>query len=250
MLLIYIPTKGRSTRQTTLSALPTALLERTWLVSPESEVEELQRLHPKVLTQPAQITSIAQKRAWIVEQCPSKKLIMLDDDLSFYARGHDDGRLLKEYATTSKILGLFSWIERSLDELAHVGISSRLGNNYVEETEKRTTRMMHAIAYHVPVMRRVVKFNRVAFREDFDYTLQLLRKGYDNCVRYDVCVAPGSYGASGGCSDERTVEKSDLEALKLARLHPGLVQVVQRDYKGVPRKEVIVRWRKALGADL
>jgi hypothetical protein len=46
------------------------------------------------------------------------------------------------------------------------------------------------------------------------------------------------------------VAKSDAEAEKLAALHPGLVKVVQKDYKGVPRKEVIVQWKKALGYDV
>jgi len=248
MLRIYIPTRGRVEKQITLRSLPKSLWGQTWLVCPVDEADSLKKVHKKVLVQPPNITTIAAKRAWIVKQHKGDKLIMLDDDMGFYARGPKG--LIKEYATDKVIEDLFQWVEDQLDEFAHVGISSRMGNNRVEEPEKRTSRMMHAIAFHVPTMKRVVQFNRVAMREDFDYTLQLLKAGYDNVVKYDVCVAPGSYGAKGGCADERTVKKSDEEAEKLAALHPGLVKVVQKDYLGVPRKEVVVQWKKALGADL
>lgn len=242
---IYIPTRGRVDRQITLRSLPASLRGRTWLVAPKDEVPHLKKLHKNVTAQPDEVTTIAAKREWIVKQHKGDKLIMLDDDCGFYARGKNG--LLKEYANDAVIEELFQWVEDQLDAFAHVGISSRMGNNRVEEPEKRTSRMMHAIAFHVPTMKRVVEFNRVAMREDFDYTLQLLRAGYDNIVKYDVCVAPGSYGAKGGCADERTVQKSDEEAEKLAALHPGLVKVVQKDYLGVPRKEVVVQWKKALG---
>lgn len=247
MLKIYIPTRGRVDRQVTLRSLPASLRGRTWLVAPKEEVPELKKIHKNVLTQPDEVTTIAVKREWIVKQHKGDKLIMLDDDCGFYARGPKG--LIKEYATDAVIEETFQWVEDMLDEFAHVGLSSRMGNNRVEEAVKRTSRMMHAIAFHVPTMKRVVQFNRVAMREDFDYTLQLLRTGYDNIVKYDVCVAPGSYGAKGGCADERTVQKSDAEAEKLAKLHPGLVKVVQKDYLGVPRKEVVVQWKKALGFD-
>lgn len=246
---IFIPTRGRVGKQITLRSLPESLRQRTWLVVPREEAKAHE--HHNILVQPASITTIAEKRAWIFKQANKEgveKITMLDDDMGFYARGPKG--LIKEYATVPVLENLFGWIEQQLDDFAHVGISSRMGNNHVEEDVKRTTRMMHALSYHVPTAIAHVKFNRVAFREDFDYTLQLLRKGYDNIVRYDVCVAPGAYGSKGGCFDERNVEKSNLEAEKLADLHPGLVKVVDKNYDNVPRKEVVVQWRRALGADL
>ena len=245
---IYIPTRGRVDKQITLRSLPASLQEITWLVCPKDEAKEHKKYHPNVIGQPDSIKGIAAKRAWIFKNAKDDKIVMLDDDCGFYARGKKG--LLKEYATDSVLEGLFIWIEQKLDEHAHVGVSSRMGNNHVEESEIRTTRMMHALAYHVPTVLKHVKMNRVLMREDFDYTLQLLRKGYDNVVRYDVCVAPGSYGAKGGCSDERTVAISDAEAEKLATLHPGLVRIVQKEYKGVPRKEVVVSWKRSFGSDV
>lgn len=250
---LYIPTRARVGRQVTVRSLPVFLHKHVVLVCPKDEVKQHKKDFPniQVVAQPDSVTNIAEKRHWMflhAKKTGVQKMVQLDDDLGFYARGPKG--LIKEYATDKVIEELFQWVEDQLDEFAHVGVSSRMGNNRVEEAEKRTSRMMHCFAHHVPTVFSHVKFNRVLLREDFDYTLQLLRAGYDNIVKYDVCVAPGSYGAKGGCADERTVQKSDEEAEKLAALHPGLVKVVQKDYLGVPRKEVVVQWKKALGADL
>lgn len=248
---IYIPTRGRVGKQITLRSLPAKLRERTWLVCPKDELSQHKEYHPNVLAQPSSVKSISEKREWIIKQAHKSgevKLAMIDDDCGFYARGEKG--LLKEYATDKLLIQTFAWVEKQLDKFAHVGLSSRMGNNHVEEAIKQTGRMMHFLAYSVDTAVTHIKFNRVKQREDFDYTLQLLRKGYDNLIKYDVCVAPGSYGAKGGCDAERTVAGSDEEAEKLAALHPGLVKVVQKDYKGTPRKEVVVQWKKALGFDV
>lgn len=244
---IFIPTRGRVDRQLTWHALPAKLRANTWIVCPREEAAALHEYTSNVLIEPKAITGIAEKRAWMMKTCDTDKLVMLDDDLNFYARGPEG--LLKKYGTDKVVCEAFAWLEKILDKYAHASISPRLGNNRVEGDFATTTRMMHLLAYHVPTALANVKFNRVMFREDFDYTLQLLRKGYDNIVRYDVCVSPSPHDAKGGCSIYRTVENSNLEAEKLAALHPGLVRVVEKSYKGIPRKEVIVQWKKALGRD-
>jgi hypothetical protein len=82
-------------------------------------------------------------------------------------------------------------------------------------------------------------------REDMDYTLQLLRKGYRNLVGYRL-VVDQQFAKAGGMTSERTIEKSDKDAERLARRYPGVVEVQQKQYKeSVPRKEVRVAWRKA-----
>ena len=246
-MLIYIPTRGRVGKQITLRSIPEAFRDRVRIVCPRDEVKEHKKEHPHVIAQPARIQNIAEKREWIMKNAESEKIMMIDDDCSFYARGPKG--LLKEYATDERLIDTFEWVEDELECHAHVGLSSRMGNNRVEDEMCLNTRMMHALAYNLPTVVPLLKFKRVLMREDFDFTLQLLRKGYANLVRFDVCVAPGSYGAKGGCADERTVAKSDEEARKLAALHPGLVKVVQKDYKGVPRLEVVVQWKRSYRHD-
>lgn len=266
---ILIPTRGRVKQQTTYRSLPAPLQSITTLFSPSAETKQLRDLYPgiDVVAQPSSVTNIAQKRAWMMKYSAKHwpRVVMLDDDCYFFARcpatrrkwdevrGYwipDDGvKLLSvSYATPAKLVATFSELNYLLRGLSHGGICSRNGNHVERRELVNTSRMMHAIGYDTEQFARHVKTkDRVQVREDFDYTLQLLRKGHDNTVIYHTCVSPGSYGAKGGCYDERTVELSNREAHRLAELHPGLVRVVQKQYNNVPRMEVVVSWRKALG---
>jgi hypothetical protein len=74
----------------------------------------------------------------------------------------------------------------------------------------------------------------------------LLLKGYPNAI-WQTTVVDQKHDAPGGCSTYRTVEMSNAEAERLAKLFPGYVSVVDRDYEtSVPRKEVRCEWKKAL----
>lgn len=243
---IYIPTYKRITKQLTIANLPTELHPTITVVCPEDEVlyHRHQRPNIAVLAQPATITTIAQKRAWIIQQAPESKILMLDDDLEFHARGN--GQLTKGNATRQRLLDFFQEFSNKLDVYAHVGISPRQGNNRLEGDWIENTRMNFALGYQTEIARKHIQFNRVDFREDFDYTLQLLKAGFPNVVAADVAVSPATYHSAGGCWEERTVEKSNAAAELLAELHPGLVRVADKEYKSsLPRKEVVISWKKA-----
>ena len=110
---------------------------------------------------------------------------------------------------------------------------------------------MFSLGYYLPIVVRECKLGRIETREDMDITLQLLRKGYPNAVWQTTVNDQRKYDAPGGCTNERTIERSNADAHELARLHPGYVSVVERAYEAsVPRKEVICRWQKALQAGL
>lgn len=253
---IFIPTYKRVGLQYTWKSLTPELREKTLLVCPTEEMHGHEKTIPSknIMWQPTRITTISQKREWIAQQARNMgatKFLMLDDDLEFHARWLDAAenkvRLSKRGAIPSVINDFFSELEKKLDTYAHVGISARQtnstqpGRDWIE-----CQRMMYAFGYQTEVVLREVEFGRVKFREDFDYTLQLLRKGYKNVVGYDVCVDPKAYAAKGGCSEERTMESSNEEAEKLAALHPGFVKVKEMEYKtSLHRKEVTCYWKKA-----
>ncbi len=260
---IVIPTHNRVNRQITLNAIPESIRDEVLLVasSPE-ECEQLREFYDHKNVKCAAVKTIADKRQWIMENVKAKKILMLDDDMTFQARSpikyrkYINGRwkstdtaypvLVGRYATDKYVLRTLAGLSDMLDTYAHVGISSRMGNDTEEGSYKNTARMMHAIGYHSGTfLREKLKFNQVKFREDFNITLHLLSRGLNNYVHYDLCVSPGSYGAKGGCSDERTVELSNNEALKLQMLHPNYVRVVEKMYKNVPRREVVISWKKA-----
>jgi TET-associated glycosyltransferase-like protein len=281
---IYIPTRGRVEYQHTLRYLPKEWRARTVLVCPKSEVvqhlKNWKGLHG-ITPQPDPNMTIAAKRAWIFKTIKHDKILMMDDDLRFairrktlpsmkgfhhssaevrgttgdgaWARAYKKDKTLGalEIATEEhgKEIGhMLGRVEKMLQSgIRHGGIAPRLMNNNFGCEFIMNSRAMYALAYHVPTLLKHCKLGRIEHREDFDYTLQLMRAGFENAIYcWGVCEQARLYNASGGASLERTMKASNADAYKLAKLHPGLVQVKMKDYKqSVPRAEVVVQWAKA-----
>lgn len=251
-LRIYIPTYRRTEAQHTYGALPDFWKARTTFVCDGRDwkiLKIMEGLHEEsdVLLVPSWVKTIAQKRAFILQNTRHVKIVMMDDDLRFAART-GEGVSLRP-ATPEDVHEAIQALDGALDTYAHAGFSARQGNNHLEPGWKNTARMMYVLGYRPQILRHRCALGRIEHREDFDYTLQLLRQGFDNMILADVCVDQ-RFNAPGGCSEQRTMEASNADAKKLAELHPGLVKVVEKDYKtSVPRLEVRVSWKKALNHD-
>ena len=258
---IVIPTHARPYRQTTLKSIPPEIRDEVLLVtSTEEDSEILSKTHRNTI-RAIHSGGIAAKRQWIMQNVKARKIFMLDDDMYFFgrcpreARDYIGGRwkaqpghkvLSRDYAPDDAVVLMFGILSHMLDNYAHVGLSSRMGNDVVQPEVVEVGRVMHAIGFHSEVFRKQrVDFSTVRFREDFHAALSLLRAGFKNAILYAYCCSPGAYGAVGGTSTERTREDSDREAERLAALHPGFVRVVEKNYDNEPRKEVVVSWRRA-----
>lgn len=259
MFRIVIPTRGRSDSQLTITFLPKELREITTIIAPKKELFKLSSMFidspPEYVAQPDPEWTIAQKRSWIFQWANEQgydKIIMLDDDLRFSTRISDDDWHLREIAG-SELLPEFERIRDKLGpEFPHVGFGQRQGNQTLTEVGwKSPGKMCYALAYHVPTVLKECEFNRIALREDMELSLQLLLKGYPNAIWTQTVVDQRKFDAPGGCSSERTIEKSNAEAMKLVELFPDYVSVVERSYKAsVPRIEVVCQWQRALQAGL
>jgi len=248
---IIIPTHGRVNQQRTVSELPRELRSRTILVCPQQERRRLACLDDdiEVVAQPDANMRIAAKRAWIVQfglDRGYEKILMLDDDLVFATRKSPDDTGLRPIRG-KELLREFDRLEEKLGrEWPHVGFGARQGNDKLEEVGWQSPgRMRCVLAYFLPIVARECKFDLVELRQDYCIALQLLLKGHPNAI-WQTTVVDQKHDAPGGCSTWRTVEMSDDEAEKFANLFPQYVSVVERDYKGLPRKEVTVQWQKAL----
>jgi hypothetical protein len=164
-------------------------------------------------------------------------------------RREDDRKLLRQ-PKEGEVEAMFEAIERELDDHPLVGVASREGAN--RNTEKRifNTRILRVLAYRTDTMRQHgIRFDRVPVMEDFDVALQLLGNGYQNVVLNDWAHNQEGSGLKGGCSTYRTMEMQAQAAHELARLHPGVVRVVQKSTKtawgGGTRTDVIVAWKQA-----
>lgn len=247
---IFIPTYGRHDKQHTFRHLPKSLQKKTTLVVQDRE----KHLYTgyRVLVLPKKIETISPARQYIMDYAVKNgysKLCMLDDDLRFDVRRMDDnGKFL--VADEKQIEELFLEISRKLEDFAHVGVLAREGGNREVAEMRRCTRMMRVLAYQVDTFKdEKIKFDRLPLQEDFDVTLQFLRKGYPNLVLCKWVQGQGTSNADGGCSHFRTIEMHNQNVKKLAALHKGYVKIVEKETKGAwngqPRLDVMVQWKKA-----
>jgi hypothetical protein len=247
---IIIPTRGRMDKQITLSRLPRELRKQTTIVCPEQEKLRLSCFDVNVAVQPDPNMTIAAKRAWIMRECLRNgydKIIMLDDDLTFSTRRQEHDTALRAIRGEELIPEFERLANKLGPEFPHVGFGQRQGNDRVKPGWKSPARMTYSLGYYLPIVVRECELGRIETREDMDITLQLLRKGYPNAVWNTTVTDQWKYDAPGGCTNERTMERSNADAYKLARLHPGYVRVVPKAYEvSVPRLEVVCQWRKAL----
>ena len=145
---------------------------------------------------------------------------------------------------------MFSVLEYFLENYIHVGISAREGNNRVQSNLKENTRMMRLLGYNKPeVLKTGARFDRIDTKQDFDMTLQLLRKGHKNAVLYSFAHNQPGSNNTGGCSVYRDPEMMDRCSHELAALHPDFVKVVEKQNKtgwgGGIRPDVRIAWKKA-----
>jgi hypothetical protein len=251
MMQIVIPTRGRTHQQIKLRSLPGELRKRTTIVCPEKDAVRLAHLYDEIeiVVQPDVTWKIAQVREWIVRtwfECGYDKIIMLDDDLTFATRISADAWHL-DPIQGEDLIPEFQRIEDKLGpEYPHVGFGPRQGNHVESGGWKSPGKMVYSLGYYLPIVAKECRCDLVELREDYCVTLQLLSKGYPNAI-WTGTVVDQKTNAPGGCSTYRTVAMNNAEAEKLAKLFPGYVSVVPREYKtSVPRKEVVVQWQKAL----
>lgn len=201
------------------------------------------------------VKGIAHKRHEIGLYCQRENIetfVMLDDDLKFIRR-EDPSSVKLTPVDSSDMNSMFSAIRRQLGRFAHVGVSARQGNNNVgvgspDILVDRNTRIMRVLAYRTKDFLDV-EHKRVELMEDFDVTLQLLRKGKPNINLYWWAQDQDGTNAIGGCSEFRTHERHAQAVLRLQELHPAFVKLVDKENKtgGAfgKRKEVRVQWKAA-----
>lgn len=246
-LSIFIPTYGRSDKQITYNNLSEEIRNKVVLVIHPSE-EKLYEGY-NYLVCPSD--EISKKRAWIIRNCKTKFLVMLDDDLKFCRRKSEDDWKLKYIDKTNEVTEMFENILFVLrNGYHHVGISARMGNNRIKDSLVENTRMFGVLAYNVKTILKEVELERVKFHEDFDITLQLLYKGYKNLVFYNFAKDDATgYNSEGGCSIERNLERHNESVIHFNELHKGFTNIRRLNNKGggelSERLELTVYWKKS-----
>lgn len=270
-MLIAIPSAGRVNKQVTLRHIRKHKLEaRTVLVVPIKEVERYRSyLGEKIKIVQCPHDGISRTREWILCTLTTEmgydKVLMVDDDMDFCMRPEVSKAKLLTIEDTKTFMGMLETLEDWLDHgFVHVGLTARQGNHqpfydehgvYGLHPYRDATRMMNCYAYNVSTLKLIegIKFGRTEVMEDFDLTLQLLRRGFPNRVSFHYCWNQRGSDKAGGCSSYRTPECQKLAAETLRDLHPGFVKVVLKKSKDSSpawknmkvRHDVAVQWRKA-----
>jgi hypothetical protein len=246
---------GRVGQQVTLKGIPEAIRRLVVLVVYEREAESFPGCN--VMVVPSHVRGIAAKREYIMQVHDVAKfgphIVMLDDDLRFFVRMFSDPTKFQK-ATDEDVIAMFNQIGTQLLEFAHVGVLGREGGNRVNEEFIYNTRMMRVLAYDVNVFRKEsIDFERGGNMCDFDVTLQLLRKGYKNCVLADWVQDQGTSNAPGGCSLTRSSDVQEADARRLQANFPRFVKLVTKTTKtawgGQDRTDVVVQWKRAFNAN-
>jgi hypothetical protein len=238
---VVIPSSGRANKQITRRYFPDA-----HIIVPENEVVDYS-IHANVVGVP--VKGIGATRQWIIENY-GPKVLMLDDDLTFFARRLDDRTKFRDLVP-GDLQSMLNYVEYMLDEHPHVSIATREGGNRNIDEFQFHTRTLRALAYHTPTLHKHgVRFDRMPVMEDFDVSLQLLTKGHGNCVINMWVQNQHGSQTEGGCSQYRTMEVQAKAAEALAEEWPEYVTVVEKTTKtawgGGTRKDVRIQWKKAL----
>ena len=242
---IYILSCGRAFRQPTWNSLPEELREHTRLVVPKGEQNQYKKF--PLLVEP-NLPHTGHVRQFIMEEAKGN-FVMLDDDLTFSVRREDQPDKFRN-AMPEEITAAFKEMFALLKVRAHASIAMREGANRDTSKYKENTRQCRVLAYNRKILYRIrVQFDRAYGMDDFDATLQLLRRGYSNIVLNWIVQNQYGSNAAGGASTWRTLDIQEKAALRLKELHPDFVTVVRKQTKtawqGKERTDVIVQWKKA-----
>jgi hypothetical protein len=250
---IYIPTRGRVGSQVTYDTLVGAIVNTIALVCPPDEVKAHHAEGRAAIACPAQ--GITATRQFIMDHCPTGKVLMFDDDLRFAVRRLDDpGKFLP--AGGNDVRDMVARLESMLDQVPLVGLCNRGGANRVPPGDipvSMNKRLFDVQCVDAEWFHKNKIVYRQRFMEDFDVSLQALLKGYPTALLTTHTKDNiGGANAGGGCSIYRTPEKQAIAARQLADRWPGFVKVRVVNAKGSgiwsERTDVTVQWAQAAKA--
>jgi hypothetical protein len=188
----------------------------------------------------------------------AERFLMVDDDITFLVRqGIGDWRLRQ--AEHSEVEEMLVHAEEQMLRAPHiklVSVSPREGNNRVGVGPPEDLHMtqlcqrIHRFYLWDTAEFLALEHCRVPVAEDFDHQLQTIGRGNLTALVYYWAQGQRMTGDEGGCSDYRSVEFHNAAVLRLADLHPGLVEVYQKNGRAgtmESRLESRIAWKRAAG---
>lgn len=263
-MMIAIPSRGRSHTilgpRDALRCLADPLMDHTYIFNHYSDGDEyiheemLNKIHDLRHIIPLGYWSIGEKRRQMAVEAKKlgyKKIMMIDDDVNLLVRRADDNWQLR-YTEDDETIEMYNYVSMFLERYAQVSLGAREGNNRLglggPDIIIENYRGMRANAFNVDEFLSL-EHGRVAVMEDFDITLQLLRRRRKTAVTVYWATGQKATNTEGGCSLWRTHELHEQSVYKLMELHPGLVRARWKENKGGgefgKRVEATISWKQA-----
>jgi len=257
---IFIPSYDRANNQITIKQIPKKYLSQTFIVVRGDQLKKYKKYNKGFQILPCPIIGIVKTKQWILEECKSKYVLIIDDDMTFNIR--KNGKLT--HCNEKEMIRMIELLESWLDEgIVHVGISQRFGNNRVSDTYAEITRMDNVYAFNCKVLSELKKSHNVGFHwleekypkakimENFAIMLKLFSLGYKNRVSYDFCWSQKKSGMEGGCSSYRTYDVQKYTTFIIAKEFPNIAIPVKKVSKikwegiGYKRWDLKIMWKKS-----
>jgi len=246
-LRIYIPTRGRPSRQITADQLAEAGIPHVLVCTKGDPTIENYKVCPNRVLFTVRAFGLTDKRQKILEMAPSK-FIMLDDDLRFYKRT-ENGKSFKSFSSMDSgvraynFRQLFRDITIALNTHAQVGLADKFMAQEQPRLYKSSGRYNQVMAYNKDMFAdKKVRFRTIT-NQEHDFHLQLSALGLLPHILTEWSKdAP--YYVKGGCSIYRTpaVEKRGFEELQ--KNWPDIVKIVPHA-KNISGLAVRFNWKKA-----
>ena len=249
-MIAFIPSMKRSDRQTTFNTINQAI--ETIIVVPENEFTTYNsKFSGHVMACP--FKGIAPTRDFIIEHCINhgvEKFVMFDDDVTPQIRDED---MKIRNSTPEEVQAAINWLEMTLDFYPHASWSVRSLDFATEGDWKSPGRMMHVLGYKTSALEsnNFRCCNNVSpdhVQDDFNLTLQLLTKGFPNCISLLYRSNVSSSNSKGGASTWRTIDIHNKSAKRMAELYPDFVKLREKKtWQGMEgtQYDITVQWKKA-----
>lgn len=251
-LTVFIPTRGRTSMEhITIQEMKKFSSRTPVVVCPPSEAFHYKN-YTKADVMVCPTDGIGPTRQFILENSPTRGVVMLDDDMYFSYRPVPTLGGAGCLERIADLEPMFQWVSDQLDAgFMHGGISARQGNQNIELQSADCIRVNNAHFFDAEQYKRMsLRFDLLPVMEDFYITLSLLTLGFPNRVAYHFCWSQRGSGAKGGCSLYRTAELQAKAAEQLHDFFPNYVKIVEKESDSqvgvmAKRKDVNIAWLKA-----
>jgi hypothetical protein len=272
---LYIMSRGRAGKVTTLKWIPDTWKDRTYLVVPKAEVLDYYEKSlggirhdgtgPQVIAAPESVTNYSQKFQWILDGLEvdagplglndldrGYKAVILDDDLVF-SQFSKDGKLLT-IRDSLRLDEMFVQMEVLLDSYALVGVHPRQNAHETKDNWVENCRIICIQGINRRLIGHV-KVDQFPILADVVLNCTLLARGQANAILTTFFQDHGPCQAPGGCSIYRTPDMQRAAVEYLTARFPGFVKVVERRPKvakwmGDVRYDYTCQWKRLYAAGL